>query len=50
MYPVQQRYYELRKDETALLAIMKDSAERASERAAVTLAKAYEAVGFIATR
>jgi len=45
--PVQQRYYELRKDETALLAIMKASAERASERAEVTLNKAYEAIGFI---
>ena len=45
--PVQQRYYQLRQDETALLAIMKDSAERASERAAITLAKAYEAIGFI---
>ncbi|NRA83086.1 MAG: tryptophan--tRNA ligase [Gammaproteobacteria bacterium] len=45
--PVQQRYFELRKDETALLAIMKDAAEKASERAAITLARAYEAVGFI---
>jgi len=45
--PVQQRYYELRKDESALLAIMKASAERASQRAEITLAKAYEAVGFI---
>jgi len=45
--PVQQRYYQLRQDETALLAIMKDSAERASERAAITLAKVYEAIGFI---
>jgi len=47
--PVQQRYFQLRKDETALLAIMKDSAERASARASVTLAKAMDAVGFIAT-
>jgi tryptophanyl-tRNA synthetase len=45
--PVQQRYYQLRQDESALLAIMKDSALRASERAAVTLDKAYQAVGFI---
>jgi len=48
--PVQQRYFELRKDETALLAIMKDSAQRASARAAITLAKAMDAVGFISTK
>lgn len=48
--PVQNRYFELRKDETALLAIMRDSAERASARAAVTLANAYETVGLIATK
>ncbi len=45
--PVQQRFFELRKDETALLAIMKDSAERASARASITLEKAMDAVGFI---
>jgi len=45
--PVQQRYFELRKDESTLLAIMKDSAERASAHAAPTLAKAMAAVGFI---
>ena len=48
--PVQQRYFELRKDETALQAIMKDSALRASQRAAITLAKVYDAVGFIAVK
>ncbi|MDP2561022.1 tryptophan--tRNA ligase [Psychrobium sp. 1_MG-2023] len=46
--PVQTRYHELRQDESALLAIMKDSAERASEKASVTLAKAMDAVGLIA--
>ena len=48
--PVQARYAELRQDETALLGVMKDSAERASARAEVTLAKAYEAVGFISNK
>ena len=45
--PMQARYKELREDRPALDAIMKDGAERASERAAKTLAKVYEAVGFI---
>lgn len=47
--PIQARYNELRHDETHLLNIMKASAERASARASVTLAKAYDAVGFIRT-
>lgn len=45
--PLQQRYFELRKDETALLDIMKDSAERASQKASVTLDKAKQALGLI---
>ncbi len=45
--PLQQRYFELRKDEGALLNIMKDAAERASEKAAVTLDKAKDALGLI---
>ena len=45
--PIQQRYHELREDRAALDAIMKKGAEQASERAAKTLAKVYEAVGFI---
>ncbi len=48
--PVQARYFELRKDETVLLAIMKDSAECASAKASVTLAKAMDAVGLISVR
>ncbi|NRA62018.1 MAG: tryptophan--tRNA ligase [Psychrobium sp.] len=48
--PVQARYFELRKDETMLLAIMKDSAERASAKASITLAKAMDAVGLISVR
>ena len=46
--PIQARYYELRADETELQRIMRIGADKASERAAPTLAKAYEAVGFIA--
>ena len=46
--PIQARFNELRSDETELLAIMKASANRASERASQTLAKVYDAVGFIA--
>ena len=46
--PIQARYYELRADETQLQRIMRIGADKASERAAPTLAKAYEAVGFIA--
>jgi tryptophanyl-tRNA synthetase len=45
--PLQQRYVELRKDETALLDIMKDSAIRASENASVTLDNAKKALGLI---
>lgn len=45
--PIQARYKELRSDEAELTKIMKASAEKASEKAAPTLAKAYEAVGFV---
>jgi len=45
--PLQKRYFELRKDETALLDIMKDSATRASEKSAVTLDNAKKALGLI---
>lgn len=48
--PIQARYHELRADETELNRIMRIGAEKASERAAPTLAKAYEAVGFISTK
>ena len=46
--PIQARFHELRADETELQRIMRIGADKASERAAPTLAKAYEAVGFIA--
>lgn len=45
--PLQQRYFELRKDETALLDIMKASSQRASERASITLDKTKKALGLI---
>ena len=45
--PIQQRFETLRNDRAQLDQIMRDGAEKASARAAVTLAKAYEAVGFI---
>ena len=46
--PVQQRYAEFRQDRAYLDQVMKAGAEKASERAAVTLKKVYEAVGFVA--
>lgn len=45
--PIQQRYNTLRDDRTELDRIMRIGAEKASAKAAVTLAKVYEAVGFI---
>ncbi|MBE1275947.1 tryptophan--tRNA ligase [Enterovibrio baiacu] len=45
--PVQQRYAEFRQDRAYLDQVMKAGAEKASERAAVTLKKVYEAVGFV---
>jgi tryptophanyl-tRNA synthetase len=48
--PIQSRYHELRADESELNRIMRIGAEKASERAAPTLAKAYEAVGFISNK
>lgn len=45
--PIQQRYHELRSDRSQLDLIMREGAEKASARAAKTLASAYKAVGFI---
>lgn len=45
--PLQRRYHELRDDRTQLNDIMRAGADQASERAAVTLEKVYNAVGFI---
>ncbi|MDP5030625.1 MAG: tryptophan--tRNA ligase [Paraglaciecola sp.] len=46
--PIQQRYAALRDDRTELDRIMRIGAEKAREKAATTLAKVYEAVGFVA--
>ncbi|WP_421133375.1 tryptophan--tRNA ligase [Alteromonas sp. A079] len=45
--PIQQRYTEIRQDRAYLDEVMKNGADKASERAAVTLQKVYDAVGFI---
>ena len=45
--PIQVKYHALRDDQTELNRIMHQGSEKASQRAAVTLANAYEAVGFV---
>ncbi len=45
--PVQARYKAIRADKNYLEQVMKIGAEKASARAAKTLAKAYQAVGFV---
>jgi tryptophanyl-tRNA synthetase len=46
--PVQAEYQRIRADRAYMDAVMKQGADKASERAAVTLKKAYQAVGFVA--
>jgi tryptophanyl-tRNA synthetase len=46
--PVQAEYKRIRADRTYMDAVMKAGADKASARAAVTLKKVYEAVGFVA--
>ncbi|MGF1680992.1 tryptophan--tRNA ligase [Photobacterium minamisatsumaniensis] len=46
--PIQSEYKRIREDRAYMDAVMKAGAEKASERAAVTLKKAFEAVGFVA--
>ncbi len=46
--PIQQKYQALRNDREYLNSVMSDGANKASERAKVTLKKVYEAVGFLA--
>ncbi|KLV05627.1 MULTISPECIES: tryptophan--tRNA ligase [Photobacterium] len=46
--PIQAEYQRIREDRAYLDAVMKAGAEKASARAAVTLKKAFEAVGFVA--
>ena len=45
--PVQAEYKRIREDRAYMDSVMKAGADKASERAAVTLKKAYEAVGFV---
>ena len=45
--PIQQRYAEIRADRPYLDDVMRQGAEKASARAAQTLKKVYDAVGFI---
>ncbi len=45
--PMQVRYKAFREDRAYLDSVMKMGADKASERAAVTLKKVYEAVGFV---
>lgn len=46
--PIQTKFAQLRADQAYLDQVMREGAERASERAANTLKSVYEAVGFIA--
>lgn len=46
--PIQEKFHLLRDDRTELNRIMGEGAEKASARAAITLAKVYEALGFVA--
>ncbi|MFT4994206.1 MAG: tryptophanyl-tRNA synthetase [Paraglaciecola sp.] len=46
--PIQEKFHRLRDDRTELNRIMGEGAQKASARAAVTLAKVYEAIGFVA--
>ncbi|MCW8348362.1 tryptophan--tRNA ligase [Vibrio sp. ZSDZ65] len=45
--PIQSEYKRVRADRAYMDDVMRQGAEKASERAAVTLAKAYKAVGFV---
>jgi tryptophanyl-tRNA synthetase len=45
--PVQRRYQEIRADEPALRAVLRDGAERAAARAEPLLARVHDALGFI---
>ncbi|NDV92104.1 tryptophan--tRNA ligase [Alteromonas sp. 345S023] len=45
--PIQQRYTDLRNNRDYLNQVMREGADKASRRAAVTLKNVYEAIGFI---
>ncbi|MDF5054066.1 tryptophan--tRNA ligase, partial [Vibrio parahaemolyticus] len=46
--PIQAEYHRIRADRAYMDEVMQQGAEKASARAAETLKKAYEAVGFVA--
>jgi len=46
--PIQARYHEYREDQEFLNKVMREGADKASERASKILASVYDAVGFIA--
>ena len=46
--PIQEKFHRLRDDSSELNRVMGEGAEKASARAAVTLAKVYDALGFVA--
>ena len=48
--PVQERYAEIRADRAQLDRVMSHGAERARQRARLTVEKVYEAVGFVPLR
>lgn len=45
--PIQQRFHELREDESELERIMKAGADAAEKAASETIAKVYDAIGFV---
>jgi tryptophanyl-tRNA synthetase len=45
--PVQQKFTEIRQDQTTMEQVMRAGAAEARRRAAATLAKVNEAVGFV---
>ena len=47
---LQERFYQYRNDEALLDEILRQGAEKARARAKETLAKVYEAVGFVAAK
>lgn len=48
--PIQQRYQEFRSDESALLAILQQGAEKAQVRADETMRRVFDAIGFVSKR
>jgi tryptophanyl-tRNA synthetase len=45
--PVQTRFHQIRQDQTLMNQVLKQGATQARARAAVTLEKVYDAVGFV---